>query len=62
MARETTVEVDIEVSTKYSEKVKKAEERLKKVNKAASKMNSDIDSSPLSEVNFSICFFSSWLK
>ena len=37
MARETTVEVDIEVSTKYTEKVKKAEERVKRLNKAASK-------------------------
>ncbi len=48
MARETTVEVDIEVSTKYSEKVKKAEERLKKVNKAASKMNTP--KKPLTEM------------
>ena len=32
MARETTVEVDIEVSTKYSEKVKKAEEIKGKIN------------------------------
>ncbi|MDR2879690.1 MAG: hypothetical protein LBV03_07250 [Fusobacteriales bacterium] len=48
MARETTVEVDIEVSTKYSEKIKKAEERLKKVNKVASKMNTP--KKPLTEM------------
>ena len=48
MARETTVEVDIEVSTKYTEKVKKAEERLKKVNKVASKMNTP--KKPLTEM------------
>ena len=48
MARETTVEVDIEVSTKYTEKVKKAEERLKKVNKVASKMSTP--KKPLTEM------------
>lgn len=48
MAKETTVEVDIEVSTKYTEKMKKAEERLKKVNKVASKMNAP--KKPLTEM------------
>lgn len=48
MARETTIEVDIQINKVYSEKVKKAEERLKKLNKVASKMK--VSGKPLSEM------------